>query len=360
MGNGEWEWVRQKIACCGLVTPLFVPVDRYREQWSGSVLILAPGELPTTDFYLTPRIGKLDPKSVFRFDSRRLDTDPEKLPVGTFVVIVRHASPAWLHALERCHNRWSGVAYLMDDDIPMAWRCGDVPLDYGLWTTGRYLRIKHLLPRVCDRVWVSTPALRERYPGTRVVPPLPYVAARGPAPKGTRRWGYHGTRIHQRELRWLVPVIKAVQQAVPTAEFEVFGGPRVVRLFSGIPRVRMLPTLSWLDYAAYCDNSSLAVGVAPLLPGKFNAVRSHTRAFDIASCGAAGIFSSREPYASALAGTGAALLPDEPDVWAAGIVRLLTDDELREEQYHRTVQWMHEICRGEDIAALINDKVMER
>lgn len=336
---------------------LFQPRAIYHAAWGGHVAVLAPGAIPTVDYYLTPRLQGV---AHSRFDARAFDAAALKLPPGTFVVIVRHAAPEWLQFLKRESARWSGVSYLMDDDIPAAWHCRDVPLDYGLWTSGRYLRIARLLPLVCDRIWVSTPALRARYPGTRVVPPLPFAASRQPAPGGTRRWGYHGTRIHQRELLWLVPVVRIVQEAVPDAEFEVFGGERVAKLFGGISRVRLRAPVSWPEYLAYCDNSNLAVGLAPLLPGRFNAVRSHTKAFDIARCGAVGVFSEREPYRTALAGSGAILLPDDTQAWAAEIVRLLLDDELRSECYRRMAQWMVEVGRDADIAALINNTVMKR
>lgn len=330
---------------------LFRPADRYEQAWSGIVIVLAPGTIPTVDFYLTPRLSGLPEDSVFRFDSRTLP-GPALLPAGAFVVIVRHAAPTWLHLLQEQRSSLSGVAFLMDDDIPAAWRCADVPLDYGLWTTGRYMRVRHLLSRVCDRVWVSTHALWARYPGARVVPPLEFCPARSPAPPGTRRWGYHGTRIHDREAHWLLPVVKAVQNTVPDAEFEIFGGGRIVRQFAGIPRVRVLPPVPWPAYVAHCLGSNLAVGVAPLLPGHFNAARSHTKFFDITRCGAVGVFSAREPYASALAPAGASLLADDPGAWSEEITRLLTHDTLRMERHRAAAAWVNGNRQG-DISALI-------
>lgn len=238
----------------------------------------------------------------------------------------------------RQRERLSGVAFLMDDDIPAAWRCRDVPLDYGLWTSGRYWGVRDLLARVCDRVWVSTPVLQARYPQAHLLPPLPYLVSRPPAPVGTRRWGYHGTRMHERELRWLLPVVEAVQKAVPEAEFEVFGGPKVARWLAHVPRVRVLPPLPWPDYVGHALGSSLAVGLAPLLPGRFNAARSYTKAFDILRCGAVGVFSERAPYTS-LAEQGAVLVPDKPDAWTEAVVHLLRNDPERLERYQMLARW---------------------
>jgi hypothetical protein len=319
------------------------------------VVVLAPGAIPTSDFYLTPRLRTVAADSLFQFDSRHLDESAKHLPMGAFVVIVRHAGADWLNFLYKHRDRWSGVAFLMDDDIPGAWRSFDVPFHYGARTTGRYLRVRHLLSRVCDRVWKSTEALRKRHAQVEsvVVGPLDFDPGRAPAPPGTRRWGYHGTPVHSREIRWLLPVVAAVHQAVPEAEFEVFGNHKVKKLFAAIPRVEVRPYRTWREYLAYSRTHKLAVGVAPLLPGKFNAVRSHIKAYDIARCGAVGVFSAREPYAKAMSGSGAALLPDEPKVWAAEVIKLLLDDALRLHRFGMAREWMDAHFVHGDIADLI-------
>lgn len=334
---------------------LFSTAARYRENWAGATVVLSPGPVPTTDYYLTPRLSGPASGPVFRFDSRCFDPSAEGLPKGAFVMIVRHANGRWLRFLDRNRERWSGVAYLIDDDIPGALHCDDVPFDYALWTTGRYLAARGGLARVCDRVWMSTAALRARYAGnaSTLVEPLAFGPARNAAPPGCRRWCYHGTRIHGRELRWLVPVVNAVQRAMPDAEFEVFGGNRVARLFRGIPRVVVLPPRPWPEYVTHCLASDSAVGVAPMLPGGFNAVRSHTKIFDVARCGAVGVFSAREPYVSRLAETGAALLPDAPEAWVNEVLRLLQNDALRLERYRSTAAWIETRCRQGGIADLI-------
>jgi hypothetical protein len=338
---------------------LFSPRARYRREWSGEVLILSPGPIPTVDVYLRARLDGLAEGAVRRVDTGGDAPASAAAGEGAFVIIVRHASAAWLKALLRERSRWSGVAYLMDDDIPAAWRCGDVPLDYGLWTTGRYLRVRHLLAALCDRLWLSTPALRARYAAwpARVVEPRTFGAARQAAPAGTRRWAYHGTRIHHRELRWLVPVVEAVQSSLPEAEFEVFGNAAVARRFAHVPRVRVLAPRPWPAYLAHCAQSELAVGLAPLLPGRFNAVRSWVKMLDIVRCGAVGVFSDREPYASALAASGAALLPDDQGRWAAEIRRLLEDDAMRMTRYRQASAWVHDTKRGGDIEMLIRASV---
>lgn len=314
---------------------LFVPRAAYRTSWSGAVLILEPGRIPTTDYYLTPRLEGI---AYTRVVARRFESAAGVLASGTFVVIVRHACREWLRVLWRERESLSGVAFLLDDDIPAAWHSRDVPLDYGFWTSGRYWGVRDWLARVCDRIWVSTSSLQARYPQSQLLPPFPFLVDRPPAPVGTRRWGYHGTRIHEREMRWLLPVVAAVQKAVPKAEFEVFGGPKVARWFAQVPRVRVIAPLPWPDYLRHARSSNLAVGVAPLLPGRFNAMRSCSKAFDILRCGAVGVFSARTPY-DELPVDGAFLAPDDKEVWVEAIKRLLLDDDERIWRYQRMLTW---------------------
>jgi hypothetical protein len=331
---------------------LFAPRARYLCSWSGKVLVLAPGEIPTLDFYLRSRLSNRPdsnrPNCSWEYRGSLADfADTPALDDGTFVVLVRHAGKAWLRALAQQAERLSGVAYLMDDDIPAAWRCADVPLDYGFWTSGRYWMARSGLARVCDRVWVSTPELARRY-GTgpaSVLPPLPFDPPAQVAPVGCRRWAYHGTRVHHRELKWLVPVVKAVQTRCPEAGFEVFGNAAVAALFAGIPRVTLLPPRPWPEYLAHARAHPLAVGLAPLLPGRFNAARSHVKMFDIARSGGVGIFSEGEPYASALTGSGAILLPNDSLRWADEIVALLKDDARRQACFALNANWMQGLDR---------------
>lgn len=296
------------------------------------ILVLSPGKIPTNDYYVTSRLHDLTNGRLRWIDASH-PPQTDWFSFDLFVVIVRHAHPAWLRALAKKRDRLRKIVYLMDDDIPAAWRCRDVPVDYGLWSSWRYWRIRSLLRRLCDEWWVSTPELARRYPGSKVLPPVPYAVDGRPAPAGCRRWGYHGTRVHARELRWIVPIVAAVQRSVPEAEFEVFGGAVAKRLFAHVPRVKVRTPLPWPEYVDFCHANPLAVGLAPLLPGYFNEARSHTKAFDIVRAGAVGIFSDRGPYKSVFKGGDVILLSDDQSRWVNCVVQLLRDDGLRIDKF---------------------------
>lgn len=337
---------------------LFKPSAHYKQAWSGAVAIFSPSHIPTVDFYISSRLHDINPSAVHRFESLAFDAEASNLPLGTFIVIVRHTSAAWLRFIKENKQRWSGVAYLMDDDIPGAIACRDIPLDYALWTSGRYWLAKRGLAKVCDRLWLSTDALRARYHHiqTQLVSPQAVGHSREAASIGNKRWAYHGTRIHRREIKWLLPIVKAVQQAIPEAEFEVFGDASIARLFRAVPRVKVMAPVPWADYLHYCDSADIAVALAPMLAGRFNAVRSYTKAFDIARCGAVGVFSKSEAYAAlqtGLGGFGAKLLPNDQTQWVQEVIKLLQDDDLRLRQYQQLISWIESHSTEKSFSALL-------
>ena len=338
---------------------LFHPQARYPRVWSGDVVLLAPGPLPTVDYYLTPRLRELPAGAVRKYDSRVVNATPEQLPEGAFVIIVRHAAPAWLRLLARHRARWSGVALLMDDDLPNAWSCRELPLTYALWTSGRYWRSHRLLAAVCDRLWVSNTRLQARYAdrGAQVVTPMEPYPLPPASPSGTRRWAYLGTRTHQREIDWLLPVVAAVQARSALFGFELFGDARVARQFARVPRARVLPPRPWPEFVQYCRTTRLAVGVAPLLPGGFNALRSGVKLFDITRCGAAAVLSRVAPYAPELEEVAAALLPNDPDAWVTAISGLLNDDERRIAAHARAAAWVAQAGRETDLLQMMRERV---
>jgi len=338
-----------------LSSVLFQPRVGYVKPWSGELIILAPGKIPTVDFYITSRLPQASVKQVITYDS--VEPVTQVAPVeGAFVVIVRHSSLAWLDYLKRHASMWSGVAYLMDDDIPGAVWCRDIPFAYARRTTQRYLSINRGLAKVCDQIWLSTQALKNRYKkiSTKLVSPQSFGVVRQASPLGVKRWGYHGTYVHKQEIDWLVSLVKQVHQAEPEAEFEIFGDDRTAYKFRAIPRVTVLPPMSWIDYVAHCYASNLAVGLAPMLPGRFNQVRSYAKAFDIARSGAVGIFSICESYAPLQECAGAILLENDQNIWVNEVLSLLQDDALRLNRYEQFLSWVEKSSHDVSFESLVS------
>ena len=155
----------------------------------------------------------------------------------------------------------------------------------------------------------------------RLMPPLPLPedagrTVRPVVPGEPVQIFYHGSAVHLDEMRWLRPVIAEVLSACPLAHFEVIGDQEVNRLFRDLPRTRVLHPMSWPNYLSHCRAMRGHIGLAPLLPGDFNAARSITRVFDIARCGAVFLGAESGPYLG-IGGVhrNVTTLPMEADVW---------------------------------------------
>ncbi len=311
--------------------------------------VLSPGRIPSTDYYFSSR-------SHSGVELRILDTLAQRPQCGGLdgcdVVVVRHAPSDWLRLLARERSALGRVVLFMDDDLPAAVTAGELPLRYALRTSWRHATTCRLLSGVCDQIWVSTPELQRRYGqfGVQLLPPLWFEAgAVDPAsvePVG-QDWFYHGTAAHRREIEWLLPIVREVQDALPQANFEIAGGDAVRMMFKGIPRASVCPPLGWPQYLARTMNHRKLLGLAPCLDSSFNRARSHVKLFDITRTGAAGIYSRLEPYAGVVQdGKTGWLCENRQADWVALILRCLRDAESCRALQARALGW----CRDDAIA----------
>ena len=284
-----------------------------------SVCLVERGRNPSTDYYVRSRVEALGVPVV---------DEPED---GSLVVIVRYLDSAWRKRIEKKRAKLAGVAYFMDDDLLDIGAITAPPLPYAarmMWLAWRH---RGWLKKIGAQLWVSTPYLAKKYrdwkPELLAPTPWPGLLER----RSAVRVFYHGTGLHREEIKWLAPVMVEVQNRLESTTFEVFGRGWVERLYRKVPRTTVLHPTSWDNFRDHCAGKSFHIGLAPLLPHAFNAARGHTKYFDFVRCGAAGIFSSVEPYASFVKHEEDGLLVDnEPAAWVEAIERLATDGELRE------------------------------
>jgi hypothetical protein len=297
---------------------------RYHGHPVRSVLVLEPGSVPTTSYYAKSRI----PEGVHyqRLNSLKVPKVPVAFPKGTWVIIVRHASRRWLRTLSRHREGIARVTYLKDDDIAAVFSATHLPWYYSLWTGFRFLWIRGLLGMVVSDVAVSTDELAARYQDVKPEVWEPHYDDSSEMTKDPCIYFYHANIVHFREMKWLVPVVRRVQKAVPEAWFEIIGDGSVARLFKGIPRVRVLHPLSWPDYQEYLASVRYQVGLAPLLDTPYNRARSHTKLYQITRAGAAGIYSNVIPYSGKIVdGVTGVLCNNHRYLWVRSIVALLKD-----------------------------------
>ena len=316
--------------------------------------ILAEGAQSTLAYYLLNRAMGLSQHANFQkdFSITRIDAASSvwrrppaadvcrRLFSGRQVIVARHVGKDWLRALARHRDSIWSVAYFMDDDLPGAFADTALPWRYGLRLSLRFGALCGAMSALSDRVWFSTEALSRRYPesSAAVLPPLPLEDDREDEQRATQ-WHtggktifYHGTSSHTQELAFVAEVARRVQSACSNTWFEVFGPHRSLRDFRGIPRVRRMHPLPWADYVHHVRSTPLHIGLAPLCgagQGRgFNACRSAVKVFDIARAGAAGVYSDVPVFREHVRhGVSGLLLPDEPELWAQHIVRLVNCPE---------------------------------
>ena len=330
----------------GLLRPTGEPEQRAPKR----MVVLTPGEIPTTDLYLRENLRERFGEAVTYVNTLRTLPDDVVLGSDTLVVIVRYAPKKWLQWLLRRQNKLAGIALLVDDDMPTALRMPELPFRYAMKTAWRYARTRRLLGQLCSEIWVSTPELANRY--ARFSPRLlePNYVESKTAGEEKSVYFYHGTWAHRREIEWLVPVVRQVQEAIPEAWFEIMGTDRVRRLYRGIPRVRVVHPMPWKDYLAYAGTVTYQVGLAPCFDTEFNRARSHSKLFDITRMGAAGIYANVTPYREkVIHGRTGYLCENEQDKWVAALTRLLNDEELRTSLCLNAREWCLKTCSNQTI-----------
>jgi len=301
------------------------PVNRRHrsDQRVQSVLILTPGDIPTTTLYL-PRIASEAAQAALKVADSLLPPGPHwTFGEEVWVVIIRHAQKSWASYLAAHKERICRVTYFADDDIPAISSSRQLPTDYVRKTASNYRSLLRNFRGLIDDLAVSTPELARRCASQDVLvwPPVyPTQSFRRPP----LCFFYHGTAAHIAEIEWLVPVVERVQKNLPEAWFEIISTVYAKKLFKGIPRVRCLHPMTWPDYMSYTAAFPQDVGLAPMLESPFNMARSHAKLYDITRCGAAGIYSSVGPYLENIVdGEMGILLPNDHKLWVDAVTELL-------------------------------------
>ncbi|MBU3618786.1 glycosyltransferase [Polynucleobacter sp. JS-Fieb-80-E5] len=233
----------------------------------------------------------------------------------------------------------------MDDDL-LDWKVLlGIPLPYAFRLWRKACSKRNQILSSCSELWVSTPYLAHKYSAwnPRLIKPIasgplldrPWIdSINSPSLASTNpvRICYHGTWSHRDDMKWLAPVIAEVQRQCPNSVFEVIGGDRVASIFKGIPRVSVLPTMSWPDYLKHTQSVRQDIGLAPLRNTLFNRGRGPIKFFDYARAGAVGIYSAGPAFSEFVSHkVDGFVLRNDPELWVDTIVNLVNSPELRQQ-----------------------------
>lgn len=297
-------------------------------QHGARVVVLEQGRSPSGDYLLRPWLAAQGAQVVC-VDSRE-PPRAGQVRNGDQVVIVRYLPPAWRRQLDAQRGGLAELVYFMDDDLLDAAVLPELPRAYAQKIERLALAHRSWLLDQAT-MWVSTSALAAKYQAWQpvVLPMAPPAALL--LPRQAVSVVYHGTASHQAEIEWLHPVLAAVQSRCPDTRVEVFGDWNVYRLYRDLPRTSVLHPMSWENYLAYTASHRADIGLAPILPGRFNAGRGPTKFYDYTRLGAVGLYADGPPYAGVVRdGVDGLLLPPDPGAWADAICALAQDAARRE------------------------------
>ncbi len=252
---------------------------------------------------------------------------------GDLVVVSRYLDDAWKRTVAAREAELAGLVYFMDDDLFDGDALAGLAEGYARKLRKLALAHRPWLEAHADAFWVSTPALAQKYAALSpvVLPLAPGPALRAPAALSVRI-GYHGTASHRAELDWLRGVLADVQARCDFTHVEVFGDHPVNRQWRDLPRTAVLHPMRWEQYRDYTASHALDIGLAPLLPGAFNAARGAVKFHDYARMGAVGLYADVPPYRGFVRdGVDGLLLPaQDAAAWVDAIVALAGDAARRQ------------------------------
>lgn len=296
---------------------------------STRLVVVEEGASPSGDYLLHPWLATLG-VPVLHLDARRAPP-ADVLEAGDFVVIVRYLHPAWRRAIQRQRSALAGLAWFLDDDLADAAALAELPSAYATKVRSLAQRLVPWFVQMQAQWWVATEALALKYaahrPQVLALAPPPGLVTRAAAPV---RLAYHGSASHQRELAWLHPVLAEVLAARPQCHLEVIGDLSINRHYRDLPRTAVLHPMRWPSYLAYTQQARADLGLAPLLPGVFNAGRGAVKFFDYLRMGAVGVYAAAPPYQGFIRdGVDGVLLPMMPAVWVETLLALVDDAPRR-------------------------------
>lgn len=285
---------------------------------------------PSSDYFVLPAL-RATGAEVRRCGFSEVPS-PSELD-GATVVLVRYVPAPWRRLIESGRSRIRQLVFFMDDDLLDTAASRGLPWRYR-WKLARLAAWQRgWLRRQQASLWVSTDYLARKYRdwNPRMVPPspLPDFARAGGSGLECRVF-YHGSASHGAEVRWLRPVLEEVLKRDETVSFEIVGGRGVNRLYRGLPRVTVVPPMTWPAYQAFLKDGRRDIGLAPQLDSPFNRARSYTKFFDVTRSGAVGIYSRGSANADVVNHEKEGLVIElEPQRWVDAILRLAADESLR-------------------------------
>lgn len=224
---------------------------------------------------------------------------------------------------ELCRNPDVFTVYDMDDDLYNVDPENEVP--YSIYHSQRDGTLTNIL--MSDALTVSTPNLAEMYEAhtgqgwqVHVLPnclPQSYMQYRQPPWPPIVGWG--GSMFHRQDWPGVVNAMIEVMLEFPTVQFHTVGADYIGNAFPH-------RYTGWSTVDSYLSSLDFTLGIAPLVPTKFNASKSHVKLLEYASKGIPAIATDWGQYSTYIHDGHNGYLVDV-ERWAPTISSLLKDQD---------------------------------
>lgn len=288
-----------------------------------------PADLPTIDYYLTAGIGDLVGRAGSGKPVERVG--PHSFRAHDRLILVRYASDDELQLLGSV--RWTSVHYLVDDMLPIAQSCSELPAEYRA-RLGHFAR--ETLPRILD---VATEVIAPRkeilalfpdHSGALLDPAWLHIATKHDhfgdfaAGRAPLRLAFLGTRSHGAGLETLAEIAHSLAARRAPVRLTMFMGKHLPTDLARLAIVDNRRPLDWVAFKAFQRAERFHVMLAPLPDTPFNRGRSITKLMDVAAVGAAGLLADRAPFEGRVDnGRSGLLLGDDPRLWVEAILHCM-------------------------------------
>ena len=254
---------------------------------------------------------------------------------GGTAVVVRYAQPRDLQVLR---SQWFEKIYLLiDDDLESLDESDGLPSDYRKKLIGyRDGLYRRLMEMVTDVVAPSENILRtyHRLRAQKLDPAQCHQAGALGHHEARKPFDvvFAATRSHLQDINHIAAALAEALRARPELRLTTFLNGHAPRQLRHLPNAIHLPMMEWNRYRAFVAENRFHVAIAPALDTPFNRARSISKLHDHAAFGAAGLYSSQQPFDRIVThNQSGLLLSNEPSEWRD----VLLDLADRRERAHR-------------------------
>lgn len=301
-------------------------------------LLVKKGVLPTEDYYFSGSI----------FEGACSIEKPCELTQykhAEVIIFIRYITNEWRIYINNNKYKYKYILFI-DDDLLDSSSYRNLTLPYQiklyLFVTRHYKWLK----AIGFGLWVSTEQLMEKYSDWGPCLVRPHLVE---LPKYIRVF-YHGTSSHHDEAIWLYDVMAQVLSNSNNITFEIAADRKIKKLYKNLPNVSIVNPMSWVAYQSYLGMSKRNVGLAPLIPTRFNASRSYTKYFDITNANAVGIYAKGAIYDKVIKhDINGLLLEMNKDLWVKAIKHLASNDRARNKMTTNAINDVQELSEKTDI-----------